>query len=70
MNIYSSNLSVFPFILEPVRHHGNKKQMIVHYSLWIGGDKNEIHTITLGLPKHSNFVEVMEAAEKMNPRYK
>lgn len=55
---------------EAARHHGKKKQMIVHYSLWIGGDKNEIHTITLGLPKHSNFLEVMEAAEKMNPRYK
>ncbi|XP_035216272.1 uncharacterized protein CG3556-like [Stegodyphus dumicola] len=47
-----------------------KKQMYVHYSLWIGGDKNEIQTITLGLPRHSNFLDVMEAAIKINPRYK
>lgn len=64
------NGSALIFVLETPRDHAKKKQMIVHYSLWIDGDKNEIHTITIGLPRHSNFLEVMKAAEKLNPRYK
>ncbi|GIY40400.1 uncharacterized protein CEXT_523791 [Caerostris extrusa] len=47
----------------------NPKPTIVHYSLWIGGSKNEIQTITLAMPKHANFLEVMEAAQKLNPHF-
>ncbi|GFR12386.1 uncharacterized protein TNCT_540591, partial [Trichonephila clavata] len=46
------------------------KHTIVHYSLWIGGDKNEIQTVTLAMPKHANFLEVMDAAQKLNPHFK
>ncbi|GBN36859.1 Uncharacterized protein CG3556 [Araneus ventricosus] len=46
------------------------KQTIVHYSLWIGGEKNEIQTVTLAMPRHSHFLDVMEAAQKLNPHFK
>ncbi|XP_054725003.1 cobalamin binding intrinsic factor-like [Uloborus diversus] len=56
---------------EAERQPTKKNKLInVHYSLWIGGEKNEIHTITLAMPRRSNFLQVMEAAEKINPRYK
>ncbi|KAF8776829.1 hypothetical protein HNY73_013772 [Argiope bruennichi] len=48
----------------------NAKHTMVHYSLWIGGDKNEIQTLTLAMPRHSNFLDVMEAAQKLNPHFK
>nr|XP_015921920.1 uncharacterized protein CG3556 isoform X2 [Parasteatoda tepidariorum] len=48
----------------------DEKQMLVHYSLWIGGDKNEIQTVTLSLPRRSNFLEVMAEAERVNSLFK
>ncbi|KAG8177610.1 hypothetical protein JTE90_004716 [Oedothorax gibbosus] len=40
---------------------------VVHYSLWLGED---IQTLTLRVPRHSDFLQVMDAAKHINPHFR
>lgn len=55
---------------EATHRRKTQKKINVHYSLWIGGPKNEIHTLTLGIKPHTNFLEIMELAQQVNSKYK
>ncbi|GIY71540.1 hypothetical protein CDAR_427091, partial [Caerostris darwini] len=43
--------------------------MRVQYSLYIGDDKDVIHTIFLRVPENYTAAEVMERAEVEDPKY-
>ncbi|GIX67074.1 uncharacterized protein CG3556 [Caerostris darwini] len=55
-------------VLEISEHLGSK--MRVQYSLYIGDEKDVIHTIFLRVPENYTAAEVMERAEVEDPKYK
>ncbi|GFV15161.1 uncharacterized protein TNCV_4474501 [Trichonephila clavipes] len=55
-------------ISEVIDYLGPK--MRVQYSLYVGDDKDFIHTMSLRVPENYTAFEVMELAQSVDPKYK
>lgn len=46
------------------------EKMFIQYSLFIGDDKDIVHTIYLKMPKNSSAYDLMRVAQTTDPKYR